>query len=127
MAADLPSVSYLALYIVSVHLVNTKTSTHWKLNLDSGKVEDVVAMAASGDPVRGVADDPLLSLLASRVATPEGEWRLDAGSSSSSCHKSCRTSPSSKPEKAENNSSQSVFFDIGSLYLSLRPKSQTVL
>jgi len=106
MAADLPSVSYLALYIVSVHLVNTnsRTSTHWKLNLDSGKVEDVVAMAASGDPVSAVADDPLLSLLASRVATPEGEWRLDAGSSSS-CHASCRSSPS---VKAENSSARSV-------------------
>jgi len=104
MAADLPSVSYLALYIVSVHLVNTnsRTSTHWRLNLDSGKVEDVVAMAASGDPVNGVADDPLLSLLASRVATPEGEWRLDAGSSSS-CYANCRSSPSLK---AVNNSSR---------------------
>jgi len=104
MAADLPSVSYLALYIVSVHLMNTnsRTSTHWKLNRDSGKVEDVVAMAASGDPVSGVADDPLLSLLASRVATPDGEWRLDA-SSSSSCYASCR---SSSAVRSENNSSR---------------------
>jgi len=102
MAADLPSVSYLALYIVSVHLVNTnsRTSTHWKLNRDSGKVEDVVAMAASGDRGSGIADDALLNLLASRVATPEGEWRLDAASS---CHANCR---SSTLLKAENNSTR---------------------
>jgi len=109
MASDLPSVSYLALYIVSVHLVNSnsRTSTHWKLNIESGKVEDVVAMAASGDDLgSGITDDPLLSLLASRVATPEGEWRLDAGSSASSCYAGCRSSSL----KAENNSSvRSVF------------------
>jgi len=104
MAADLPSVSYLALYIVSVHLVNSnsRTSTHWKLNRDSGKVEDVVAMAASGDTGSGLADDPLLSLLASRVATPEGEWKLEAGSSSS-CHANCR---SSSLLKSDNNSTR---------------------
>lgn len=103
MATDFSSVSYMALYIVSVHLVNTnsRTSTHWKLNRDSGKVEDVVAMAASGDPVAGLADDPLLSLLASRVATPEGEWKLEANSPA--CHASCRSSASLK---AENNSSR---------------------
>ena len=104
MAADLPSVSYLALYIVSVHLVNTnsRTSTHWKLNRDSGRVEDVVAMAASGDAESTVADDRLLNLLASRVATPEGEWRLEADSMSS-CYSSCRSS-SSPPTKADKSS-----------------------
>jgi len=103
MAAEWPSVSYLALYIVSVQLVNTnsRTSTHWKLNRDSGKVEDVVAVAASGDPGNGLADDPLLNLLASRTATPEGEWRLEADSSS--CYASCR---STTPQKAESNSSR---------------------
>jgi len=104
MAADLPSVSYLALYIVSLHLVNTnsRTSTHWKLNRDSGMVEDVVAMAASGDSGSGLADDPLLSLLANRVETPDGEWKLEAGSSSS-CYANCR---SSSPVKSENNSTR---------------------
>jgi hypothetical protein len=103
MAADLPSVSYLALYIVSVHVLDTssRTSTHWRLNADTGKVE-VAALAADGDaysPTVGYPDDPLLSMLTSRVSLANGEWRLEA--EPPSCHDSCRRQE--KPAKLTDN------------------------
>lgn len=101
MATDLPSASYLALYILSIHVLdsNSRTSTHWRLNGDTGKVE-VAALAADGD-ANTPPDDPLMSLLSSRVTLANGEWKLEASSStqqpsssssasSTTCSDSCR-------------------------------------
>jgi tetratricopeptide (TPR) repeat protein len=103
MATDLPSVSYLALYIISVHVLNTnsRTSTHWKLNPDSGKVE-VAALAASGDGT-GLVADPLLNILTSRVELANGEWKLE---SEQTCYENCRKSETVE-KKSENSTANS--------------------
>jgi len=98
MAIDIPSASYMALYIISVHILhtNSRTSTHWKLNAASGMVE-AVPLAAAGKSDGGAAStaesgassdlvgphgiyDPLMNILiTSRVALrSNGEWRLEA-------------------------------------------------
>ncbi|XP_012945535.1 uncharacterized protein LOC101854218 [Aplysia californica] len=48
MACDMPCMSYMALYVISMHIVNSNSrssssSTHWKLNLSAGKVEQASA------------------------------------------------------------------------------------
>ncbi|RUS83923.1 hypothetical protein EGW08_008337, partial [Elysia chlorotica] len=50
MACDLPCMSYMALYVISMHLVNSSSrsgastsSQHWKLNVSAGKVEPAKA------------------------------------------------------------------------------------
>jgi hypothetical protein len=103
MAVDLPSVSYLALYVVSIHVLDTssRTSTHWRLNSDTGKVE-VAALAADGDansPTVGFPNDPLLNMLTSRVSLANGEWRLEA--EPPSCYDNCRRPD--KPAKSTDN------------------------
>ena len=79
MSYDLPCVSYMALYIVSMHILNTnsRTSTHWKLNAESGKVQAAMAASGEGDS-DGIFEDPLMSILTSKVTLDNGEWRLDA-------------------------------------------------
>lgn len=47
MACDLPCMSYMALYVISMHIVNSNSrsssSHHWKLNIAAGKVEPAKA------------------------------------------------------------------------------------
>ena len=89
MAADLPVVSYVALYIAAVYVVETssRTSTHWRLNSDTGKVE-IVAFAADGGSSSETPHDPVLQMLSSRVLVGNGEWKLEAGPSPccNACH-----------------------------------------
>ncbi|KAH9504300.1 hypothetical protein Btru_064574 [Bulinus truncatus] len=51
MACDLPCMSYMALYVISMHIVNSNSrsssSHHWKLNLAAGKVEPAKTEASS--------------------------------------------------------------------------------
>lgn len=44
MAGEMPCSSYMALYIISMHIVSSanRSSNHWKLNLSSGKSLDSV-------------------------------------------------------------------------------------
>ncbi|XP_033764152.1 uncharacterized protein LOC117345235 [Pecten maximus] len=76
MTYDLPSVSYMALYIVSMHIVssNSRSSTganHWRLNADEGKV--VQAEESEND---GFLEDGLMTILTRKV-TENGEWRVE--------------------------------------------------
>ena len=67
-----------------MHIINSnsRTSTHWKLNSENGKVQ--TAMAAGGD---SDFEDPLMSILATRATFGNGEWRLDASQvCSENCH-----------------------------------------
>ena len=83
MPSEVPCSGYMALYILSMHIINTnsRTSTHWKLDIGSGKVQ--AAVAAGG--VEGIEDsvedpllrDPLLAILTNKVSTENGEWRLE--------------------------------------------------
>ena len=92
MSCDLPCMSYMALYIISMHIIhsNSRTSTHhWKLNLDEGKVMAAAGSeegSGTGTGLFDVPEDPLLSLLTNKV-TNNGEWRLEA---ESTCKDDCR-------------------------------------
>ncbi|ELU08379.1 hypothetical protein CAPTEDRAFT_64341, partial [Capitella teleta] len=80
MASDLPCGSYLALYIVSMHIINTnsRTSTHWKLNSDAGKVQSATALVADGENTRDpMNDDHLMSLLTNKIPLDNGQWKLE--------------------------------------------------
>lgn len=72
MTYDLPSVSYMALYIVSMQIVNSNSrssagSNHWKLSADEGRV-------IPGDHSDGDTDD-LMNILTNKVVE-NGEWRV---------------------------------------------------
>lgn len=72
-----------------MHIINSnsRTSTHWKLNSENGKVQ--TAMAAGGDSdLDGSFEDPLMSILATRATFGNGEWKLDA---SQVCSENCQT------------------------------------
>lgn len=95
MSADFHSASLLALYIVSVHILhtNTKSSTHWKLNIDSGKVVASPLVAESSSEglyspnVDRRVNDPMMDMLvASHTYMKNGIWRI-AGDHN--CYDSC--------------------------------------
>ncbi|XP_060062483.1 uncharacterized protein LOC132543044 [Ylistrum balloti] len=102
MTYDLPSVSYMALYVVSMHIVssNSRSSTganHWRLNADEGKV--VQAEESDSD---GFTEDGLMTILTRKV-TENGEWRVEDEQKQIPCHqvtdKTERTSTSSIESK----------------------------
>lgn len=73
MTYDLPGVSYMALYIVSMQIVssNSRSSTgsnHWKLSTDEGKV---IQSSDHSD----VETDDLMNILTNKVVE-NGEWRI---------------------------------------------------
>lgn len=75
MTCDLPCVSYMALYIVSMHIVNSNSrsstgSNHWRLNHEEGKV----VPADENDEKR--TDDELMGILTLKVVE-DGEWRVE--------------------------------------------------
>lgn len=84
MASDLPCGTYLALYIVSMHILNTRTTTHWKLNSETGKVQSATPLVADGEssslelPPGAATHDPLMSLLTKKIQLENGEWKLEA-------------------------------------------------
>lgn len=102
-AADLlsPSASYLALYIIYLHVLdtNTRSSTHWKLNAVSGKVEALAAGGGGSGDGRGVShfgwdpeDDHVMTMLTNRIPMENGEWKLEAEPScSENCQRSAKT------------------------------------
>ena len=102
MAIDMPCASYLALYVVSMHILstNSRTSTHhWKLNVAEDKVQ--AAPLASPDEagehlLDGIPVDPMLSILTNKV-TLNGEWKLDG---EATCHEDC-----ARRKPAETNGS----------------------
>lgn len=67
--------SYMALYIISVHIVNSNSrssSNHWKLNLSAGRVEPATEERADGD------DDKVLSILTANKAVKDGKWTVES-------------------------------------------------
>ena len=72
--------SYMAMYIISVHILNSNSKSsvgadHWKLNLDEGKV-----LQAENEKTAGSSDshaDHLFSILTS-TRVENGEWRVDS-------------------------------------------------
>ena len=75
-----------------MHIIqsNSRTSTHWKLNLEEGKVQSAVAAGAGMDDSHGSDDpasDPLLNILTNKISD-SGEWKL---SDQTSCGSQCKT------------------------------------
>ncbi|CAG2213320.1 unnamed protein product [Mytilus edulis] len=82
MTADLPGISYMALYIISMHLVNSNTrvgSNHWKLNVDEGKV-----VQASDEVSDSQNQDDLMNILTDKVYE-NGEWKIEKRKKCSKC------------------------------------------
>ena len=80
---------------------NSRTSTHWKLNVESGKVQAAIAADTSQEP-----EDPLLSLLTNKVLLENGEWRLEG--EEPTCNDSCQKTKSHTrhEQKQEKNNTK---------------------
>ena len=82
-----------------MHIINTnsRTSTHWKLNFDSGKVQTAAAAVGADDELASA--DPLMSILTNKVTLGNGGWKLEGENScTENCHKQMTT------EKSDNES-----------------------
>lgn len=74
MTADVTGISYMALYIISLHIVNSNTrvgSNHWKLNVNEGKV-----VQANDEVSDSQNQDDLMFILTDKVYE-NGEWKVD--------------------------------------------------
>ena len=102
MPCDMPSVSYMALYIISMHVINTnsRTSTHWKLNLEAGKVQTAVAAGGTDGGADDIlaTTDPLMNILTNKVSLGNGGWKLEA---EDTCSENCQKHLA---DKGENDS-----------------------
>ena len=101
MTCELPCVSYMALYIISMHIVNSNSrasSNHWKLNMSAGKVEP------SKDQV-DQEDEKVMSILTSNRVVKNGQWTVDGGEEDEGfCDsKSCTSSNNDKKSKESQN------------------------
>ena len=72
---------------------NQKTSTHWKLNLEEGKVQATVADGSAAHDSLYIpgsfVNDPMMDiLLANKVMNENGEWKLNG--EEESCTEDCK-------------------------------------
>lgn len=87
MTYDLPSMSYMAMYIISVHIVNSNSrssvgANHWKLSVEEGKV-----VQADDDKKAGsyeTVDDSLFKILTNK-RVENGQWLVDNGNECTNC------------------------------------------
>ena len=87
MTYDLPCMSYMAMYIISVHIVNSNSKSsvganHWKLNIEEGKVLQADDETAGNS--KGSEDDHLFTILKNR-RVENGEWKVDSELECQSC------------------------------------------
>lgn len=85
MTYDLPCMSYMAMYIISVHILNSNSKSsvgadHWKLNVEEGKVLQAEKMTGNS----GSQDDHLFSIL-TNTRIENGEWRIESHVESVNC------------------------------------------
>ena len=102
MPYDLPCISYMALYMISMHIVhtNSRTSTHWKLNVETGKVQTATAAAGSDDQGSESIEDPLMSILTKKIPLYNGGWKLEA---EQTCADDCPNNTDEKNESVSSN------------------------
>ncbi|XP_013385892.1 tetratricopeptide repeat protein 17 [Lingula anatina] len=74
---DVPCATYMALYIVSMHIINSnsRTSSHWRLNFDEGKV--VTDEKPQDNGLRKPDEDLMLNILTTARVSKDGEWVLE--------------------------------------------------
>lgn len=85
MTCELPCMSYMALYIISMHIVNSNSrssSNHWKLNLSAGRVEPA-------DDQLDNEDEKVLSILTASKVVKDGEWTVEGSAQMSGSKTSC--------------------------------------
>ncbi|KAK6176015.1 hypothetical protein SNE40_014383 [Patella caerulea] len=75
MTCDMPCISYMALYIISMHIVNTNSRSsnhHWRLNQHDGKI--VQAREESTETEK--EDEDVMNILTNKVIL-NGEWKVE--------------------------------------------------
>ena len=95
MTYDLPCMSYMAVYIISVHIVNSNSrssvgANHWRLNIEDGKIQHETESPAGNSESLG--NDRMFSILTNKKIE-NGQWLVDG-------HTECMTCK--EPEKVEN-------------------------
>ncbi|XP_041377562.1 uncharacterized protein LOC121389956 [Gigantopelta aegis] len=93
MTCDLPCISYMAIYVISLHIVNSNSrssssSNHWRLDPGEGKVR-----RATTDDGSHSEDDLVMDILKNKVVK-NGEWRVETQ------HVGCDTPESLGQEKS---------------------------
>lgn len=87
MTFEVPYVSYAALYIISVHLIscsNSRTSSHWKVNLEQGKVVTAEPQLFDQTETSKKEQDLAFSIITSCKPQNDGEWAVYSASKSAS-------------------------------------------
>ena len=88
MTYDLPCMSYMAMYLISVHIVHSNSrssvgANHWRLNIDEGKVhqteDNIFGSIEAGDD-----DDPIFRILTNQKME-DGQWLVDEHSECTLC------------------------------------------
>ena len=86
---DVPCLTYMALYILTFHIlqVNSRTSTHWKLNSEEGKIVEgkshskVVTL-----PSLPTTDDPVFNIIVSTIHYGKSWTKRSVETFNSGCH-----------------------------------------
>lgn len=99
---QLPCMSYMALYFISMHIVNSNSrssSNHWKLNMADGKVEP------NTDPQVDADDDKvIMSILTTTRVIINGHWTVESSEDQDSCSKNYCDKNNSLPTATVHNS-----------------------
>lgn len=88
MTCDLPCMSYMAMYIISLHIVHSNSrssvgANHWRLNIEEGKVLQAEDDQLTGN--QGPEDDPMFKILTNK-RQEDGQWLVDSHKECSHCH-----------------------------------------
>ncbi|EEB12306.1 conserved hypothetical protein [Pediculus humanus corporis] len=120
---DVPCLTYMALYILTFHIlqVNSRTSTHWKLNSEEGKIVEgkshskVVTL-----PSLPTTDDPVFNIIVSTIHYGKSWTKRSVETFNSGCHSthfpaSDRNSTKSQKKNLtlSNNDDQEEVLDCG--------------
>ncbi|XP_046391209.1 tetratricopeptide repeat protein 17-like [Ischnura elegans] len=138
MLGDVPCITYMALYILSFHILqsNSRTSTYWKLNPEEGKIVEasqfpkIVTLPGINDEQPTIDDDPIFNIITSTVHFGTAWTKRSVEYYCTDCQSVSpkaydRVENASEPEskventtvKESNNSSSSVEESEGEEYL----------
>ncbi|WAR14669.1 TTC17-like protein [Mya arenaria] len=105
MTYDLPCMSYMAMYLISVHIVNSNSrssvgANHWRLNVEEGKV-----LKADDDLLFGnnheVDDDAMFRIITNQ-RIEDGQWLVDSQTECTINDRSMLTAEQESPKNDQN-------------------------
>lgn len=110
--SESPCITYMALYILTFHILqtNSRTSTFWKLNVEDGKITEVnhfPSIVTSTLP-NDNGDDPIFNIITSTVHFGKSWTKKSAENyctdcqSANSSHRQAQTQPTSINTQAYN-------------------------